>query len=49
MGSVGEKAGGGMEYAIRVRTKLFDILSSQAELDHPICEVCYFTVSYSVP
>ena len=44
VGAVGEKVGG-MEHAIRVKTKLFDILSSQSELDHPICEVSETIIS----
>ncbi|XP_067948091.1 beclin-1-like isoform X2 [Watersipora subatra] len=39
VGAVGEKEGG-IAQTIRVKTKLFDILSSQADLDHPICEQC---------
>lgn len=43
VGEVGAEqhlASGGIEQLIRVRTRLFDFLSEQAEIDHPLCEDC---------
>lgn len=41
VGTVGQQASGGagIGQVIRVNSKMFDILSSQAEIDHPLCEV----------
>jgi len=46
VGEVGAEqhlASGGIEQLIRVRTRLFDFLSEQAEIDHPLCEVKDFS------
>ena len=41
VGNVGQQAGNGAGIAqvIRVNNRIFDMLSGQAEIDHPLCEV----------